>query len=74
MGGWPTILKVPLGTEVRDLDTGNIICELLEHEQEILCQRAERAVEEMPLLNSPTRHRVNLQKVNQVWKGSLFSP
>ena len=35
-GGQPSILKVPLGTEVRDLDTGNIICELLEHEQEIL--------------------------------------
>ncbi len=35
-GGDPCILKVPLGTEVRDLDTGEIICELLEHEQEIL--------------------------------------
>ncbi len=35
-GGDPIILKVPLGTEVRDLDTGEIICELLEHEQEIL--------------------------------------
>jgi GTP-binding protein len=34
--GDPIILKVPLGTEVRDLDTGEIICELLEHEQEIL--------------------------------------
>ena len=29
-------LKSPLGTEVRDLNTGEIICELLEHEQEIL--------------------------------------
>lgn len=35
-GGDPCILKVPLGTEVRDLDTGEIICELLEHEQQIL--------------------------------------
>ena len=35
-GGDPCILKVPLGTEVRDLNTGEIICELLEHEQEIL--------------------------------------
>lgn len=35
-GGDPCILKVPLGTEVRDLDTGEIICELLDHEQEIL--------------------------------------
>lgn len=35
-GGEPCILKVPLGTEVRDLDSGDIICELMEHEQEIL--------------------------------------
>ena len=35
-GGDACILKVPLGTEVRDLNTGEIICELLEHEQEIL--------------------------------------
>ncbi len=35
-GGDPCILKVPLGTEVRDLNSGEIICELLEHEQEIL--------------------------------------
>jgi len=35
-GGDPCLLKVPLGTEVRDLATGEIICELLEHEQEVL--------------------------------------
>jgi GTPase len=35
-GGVPCILKVPLGTEVRDLETGEIICELMNHEQEIL--------------------------------------
>ena len=35
-GGDSCILKVPLGTEVRDLGTGEIICELLEHEQEVL--------------------------------------
>jgi len=35
-GGDSCILKVPLGTEVRDLSTGEIICELLEHEQEVL--------------------------------------
>jgi len=35
-GGAPCLLKVPLGTEVRDLATGEIICELLEHEQEVL--------------------------------------
>ena len=35
-GGNACILKVPLGTEVRDLNSGEIICELLEHEQEIL--------------------------------------
>mgnify|MGYP003900610407 FL=1 len=34
--GVPCILKVPLGTEVRDLETGEIICELMNHEQEIL--------------------------------------
>ena len=35
-GGDSCILKVPLGTEVRDLESGELICELLEHEQEIL--------------------------------------
>lgn len=35
-GGEACILKVPLGTEVRDLNSGEIICELLNHEQEIL--------------------------------------
>jgi GTP-binding protein len=35
-GGDPCILKVPLGTEVRDQISGEIICELMEHEQEIL--------------------------------------
>jgi len=35
-GGDACILKVPLGTEVRDLNSGEIICELLNHEQEIL--------------------------------------
>ena len=37
-GGDSCILKVPLGTEVRDLGTGEIICELLEHQQEVLLQ------------------------------------
>ncbi len=35
-GGDPCILKVPLGTEVRDLQSGEIICELLDHEQQVL--------------------------------------
>ena len=35
-GGDACILKVPLGTEVRDLNSGEIICELLNHEEEIL--------------------------------------
>lgn len=35
-GGEACILKVPLGTEVRDLNSGEIICELLNHEEEIL--------------------------------------
>ena len=35
-GGDPCILKVPMGTEVRELDSGELICELLDHEQEIL--------------------------------------
>ena len=35
-GGDPCILKVPLGTEVRDQISGEIICELMKHEQEIL--------------------------------------
>jgi GTP-binding protein len=35
-GGDSCILKVPLGTEVRVHGTGEIICELLEHEQEFL--------------------------------------
>ena len=35
-GGDPCILKVPMGTEIREIDTGDLICELLEHEQEVL--------------------------------------
>jgi len=35
-GGDPCVLKVPIGTEVRELDSGELICELLDHEQEIL--------------------------------------
>jgi GTP-binding protein len=35
-GGEPCILKVPLGTEVRDLNTSEIICELLHHQEEVL--------------------------------------
>ena len=35
-GGDPCILKVPIGTEVRELDSGELICELLDHEQEVL--------------------------------------
>ena len=35
-GGDPCILKVPMGTEVREIDSGELICELLDHEQEVL--------------------------------------
>jgi GTP-binding protein len=35
-GGDSCILKVPLGTEVRDLDSGEMICELMEHEEQFL--------------------------------------
>lgn len=35
-GGDPCILKVPMGTEVREMDSDELICELLEHQQEIL--------------------------------------
>lgn len=35
-GGEPCVLKVPLGTEVRDMDSGELVCELLDHNQEIL--------------------------------------
>lgn len=35
-GGDDCILKVPMGTEVRAIGTGELICELLDHEQEIL--------------------------------------
>ena len=35
-GGDPCILKVPMGTEVREMDSGELICELLDHEQEVL--------------------------------------
>ncbi len=35
-GGDPCILKVPMGTEIREIGTGDLICELLEHEQEVL--------------------------------------
>ena len=35
-GGAACILKVPMGTEVRSLETQEIVCELLEHEQEFL--------------------------------------
>ncbi len=35
-GGEPCVLKVPMGTEVRELATNEIVCELLEHEQEFL--------------------------------------
>ena len=34
--GDPCILKVPMGTEVREMDSGELICELLDHEQEVL--------------------------------------
>ncbi len=34
-GGDPCILKLPLGTEVRKVDTNEIFCELLNHEEEI---------------------------------------
>ena len=35
-GGDPCILKVPMGTEIWEIDSGDMICELLEHEQEVL--------------------------------------
>ena len=35
-GGDPCVLKVPMGTEVREMDSGELICELLDHEQEVL--------------------------------------
>jgi GTP-binding protein len=35
-GGEPCVLKVPLGTEVRDMVSGELVCELLDHKQEIL--------------------------------------
>ena len=35
-GGDPCVLKVPMGTEVREMHSGDLICELLVHDQEIL--------------------------------------
>ncbi len=35
-GGSDCVLKVPLGTEVRDVESNEIVCELLNHEQEFL--------------------------------------
>ena len=35
-GGDTCILKVPMGTEVREIESGELICELLNHEQEVL--------------------------------------
>ena len=35
-GGDPCILKVPMGTEIREMESGELICELLDHEQEVL--------------------------------------
>ena len=35
-GGESCVLKVPMGTEVRSLESGELVCELLEHKQEIL--------------------------------------
>ena len=35
-GGADCLLKVPLGTEVREVETNEIVCELLHHEQEFL--------------------------------------
>lgn len=35
-GGESCVLKVPLGTEVRDMVSGELVCELLDHKQEIL--------------------------------------
>jgi len=35
-GGDTCILKVPMGTEVREIESGELICELLDHEQEVL--------------------------------------
>ena len=34
-GGDPCILKVPMGTEVREMDSGELICELLKIDTEI---------------------------------------
>ena len=34
--GETCILKVPMGTEVREIESGELICELLDHEQEVL--------------------------------------
>ena len=35
-GGSDCLVKVPLGTEVREIETNEIVCELLHHEQEFL--------------------------------------
>lgn len=43
-------IKVPVGTVVKDIKTGNIIADLTEHEQKFLLQKAAEAAEETHVL------------------------
>ena len=49
-GGDRCILKVPMGTEIREIESGDLICELMEHEQEVLLLEGGKGGEEMQLL------------------------
>ena len=44
MAGGDLYFKVPMGTEVRELDSGELICELLDHEQEVLLLEGRKVV------------------------------
>ena len=74
-GGDPCILKVPMGTEVREMDSGELICEFWTTNRKFFCLKAERVVVVTPHSRvQSTKLPVNLPKVKLEWKGSTNSP
>ena len=72
-GGVPCVLKVPLGTEVREADSGEIICELLNHEEDYLLLEGGRAVgETQPSSPASTKLPDNLRKGKPVWRRTTY--
>ena len=70
-GGDPCILKVPMGTEVREMDSGELIVNCSITSSKFSYLKAERVDAVMRHLKARSiRHRVNLQKEKLAWKGS----